>query len=67
MLKFEISKDGAGFFRWAIVSASHRTVATSSERFTSLETCWRSAQQVKTSLYGAAIEDLTAAGSRPSY
>ena len=67
MLKFEISKDGSGFYRWTIVSAGHRTVAVSQERFTSLDACWRSAQLLKTSIYAAAIEDLTAGGARPAY
>jgi uncharacterized protein YegP (UPF0339 family) len=65
MLKVEIIKDGAGFFRWTLVSAGHRTVATSAERFTSMESCWRSAQQLKTMNYGAPIEDLTLAAARP--
>jgi len=66
MLKFEIRKDGAGFYRWTLVSAGHRTVATSAERFTTMESCWRSAQQVKSAIYGAPIEDLTLAGARPT-
>jgi uncharacterized protein YegP (UPF0339 family) len=64
MLKFQISRDGAGFFRWALVSPSSRAVALSSERFTTFDSCWRSAQQVKSGAYGAAIEDLTSGGSR---
>jgi uncharacterized protein YegP (UPF0339 family) len=64
MLKFQISRDGSGFFRWALVSPSSKTVALSSERFTSFDSCWRSANQVKSGAYGAAIEDLTAGGTR---
>jgi uncharacterized protein YegP (UPF0339 family) len=64
MLKFQISRDGSGFFRWSLVSPSSKTVALSSERFTTFDSCWRSANEVKSAAYGAAIEDLTAAGAR---
>jgi uncharacterized protein YegP (UPF0339 family) len=64
MLKFQISRDGSGFFRWALVNPGSKTVALSSERFTSFDSCWRSANQVKSGAYGAAIEDLTAGGTR---
>ena len=64
MMKFQISRDGSGFFRWAIISPSSKTVAQSIERFTSFDSCWRSAKQVQSEAYGAAIEDLTAGGMR---
>jgi uncharacterized protein YegP (UPF0339 family) len=64
MLKFQISRDGSGFFRWALVSPSSKAVALSNERFTSFDSCWRSAKQVQSEAYGATIEDLTAGGSR---
>jgi uncharacterized protein YegP (UPF0339 family) len=64
MLKFQISRDGAGFFRWAIVGSGTKALAQSVERFTSFDSCWRSAKQVQNEAYGAAIEDLSAAGMR---
>jgi hypothetical protein len=64
MLKFQISRDGSGFFRWALLSPSSKAVALSSERFISFDSCWRSAKQVQNEVSGAAIEDLTAGGSR---
>lgn len=59
MVRFQILPDATGGFRWRLVGDAGEAVALSCQRYTTLDSCRRSVSQVKSSLYGASIEELT--------
>ena len=58
-LKFIISKDSSGKFRWKLVSGNGQTVATPGQGYTTKQSCRDGIELIKQNAASATIDDRT--------
>lgn len=58
MWKFEIYQDAAGEYRWRLVAPNGKITADSGEAYVSLSNARRAAENVRTRIGSASIDDV---------